>query len=115
MIKICLTFVECKSTSERVLTDLNTVTSVTVDNSQLSSSDIEDLFADDGSAEYCAPTNRQRPVITISFSSFVAIVEIGINGDATLFFPDYVTNFTVSYFTGQDVIAYTGLRVSVNY
>ena len=113
MIKLCLPFVECRSTTETVLSNLNTVTSVTADGSQLSSSDIEDLFADDDSAEYCAPTNTQRPVITISFSSFVVIVEIGINGNEGILFSDYVTNFTLSYFDGQDVIAYTGLSVSM--
>ena len=114
MTKMCLTFAECMSGTERVLTDLNSVTSVTVDGSPLSSSNIVDLFEDDESANYCVPTNRQHPVITISFSSFVVIVEIGINGQRGLtIFHDYVTKFSLSYFDGQNVVTYTGLRVSV--
>ena len=49
--KMCLTFAECMSGTERVLNDLNSVTSVIVDGSLLSSSNIVDLFADDESAK----------------------------------------------------------------
>ena len=92
---------ECQS--EIQLNSNHYVSSVTVNGSQLSMDDINDLLEfDDTGRYYCAPTHTRPFTMTISYSSPVLLTEIGIHGDNGINFfffgrDDFVTRFSLSF------------------
>ena len=75
-----------------------------------------DLFNFDDTGEfYCAPSNQDNPIITITFPTTVLLTEIGIHGnDGFLDSNDYVTRFSLSYENDGNFTEYirqTGLMV----